>query len=199
MDRVLLVVLAWVASSVAAQADSVHVSGMGFYAAEPTNQDSPPNTNTLYSTPGGTWSFQFDVIAPLASNPVTVTNFSFFSNNILVSDPLTSVLFSDAEDGGLFSLFFSSGSVNFFGNPVGGPFGGLNGPPVSPPYSLSPGIYDIAGLFAFSGESTSEGGGGTIQVSAVPGPIVGAGPPGLVMAFGGLLAWRRRRNQAAVA
>jgi hypothetical protein len=37
----------------------------------------------------------------------------------------------------------------------------------------------------------------TISASAVPGPMVGAGLPGVVMALGGLIAWRRRRMAAA--
>jgi hypothetical protein len=40
----------------------------------------------------------------------------------------------------------------------------------------------------------------SIEAAAVPGPIAGAGLPGLVIALGGLVALaRRRRNQAAVA
>jgi len=58
-----------------------------------------------------------------------------------------------------------------------------------------PGTVDLNGDIRFS----ATGGPIDINVAAVPGPIVGAGLPGIVMAFAGLIAWRRCRNQAAVA
>jgi LPXTG-motif cell wall-anchored protein len=56
----------------------------------------------------------------------------------------------------------------------------------------------MVGLYQFSGGATSFSDFSvTGEISSVPSPTVGAGLPSLVMALGGLLVWRRRRNQGA--
>jgi hypothetical protein len=65
------------------------------------------------------------------------------------------------------------------------------------------GGFDPTAVTYTASYTQNTGPGGQINASfndstvAVPGPIAGAGLPGLVAAFGGLLAWRRRRHQAA--
>lgn len=147
----------------------------------------------VYTAPVGTsgglalWNFDFSINPGSILNPLsrlTITgpnNGSTSFNAILIPD--------NTPTGGLFYQNSENLSFSFLSAAIGGFDPNLVGTYkfelalFSSPDSRTP-LADVNIL---------------VNTAAVPGPMVGAGLPGLVMAFGGLLAWRRRRNQAVAA
>lgn len=161
----------------------------------------------------------FDTLSGTPSNPLSLlANSSVASNIGILSFNSSLTAYGDLNNAvgeGALSILLSSGTDVFGFNVVGtnggtltAQFFGQNGTILGSitAGAITNGFFGFSStdpIFGVSLTNTDPAGiaydNFTFNQSSVtvPGPIVGAGIPGLVMAFGGFLAWRRRKAIAA--
>jgi len=167
-------------------------SPYGLFAVTVTGtQQSPPGTGglTLDAT-----SINIDA---LGAGSITV--FVFSDDNTVVPSTFQSSFTTNLLTGTSVAMSTRTVSGAGFGGPTLSSFTAVAGDLTNVGFapSLFGAPYSLTAEFTFNATAAGQQANSTIDIAAVPGPVVGAGLPGLVASFlGGGWFWRRRKQAA---